>query len=140
MNNPSSDQSTIGTGWAFPPVFFQETGTCGLATDELDIEQSLYILFHTVPGERPLLPDYGCDLRRFVFEPMNTATRTLIQNSVTLAINQYEPRISLLSVGVAYDNAGARLLISVEFVISTTNSRFNKVFPFYLEEGTYISQ
>ncbi len=140
MNTPSADQSTIGTGWAFPPVFFQETGSCAMVTDAADIEQSLYILFHTVPGERPLLPDYGCDLRRFVFEPMNTATRTLIQNSITQAVNQYEARITLLSVGVAFDSTSGTLLISLEYVISTTNSRFNKVFPFYLEEGTYISQ
>lgn len=140
MPSPATSKSIIGIGWSFPPCFLLATRSNTTVTDEEDIEQSLYILLHTRPGERPLLPEYGCDLQRYLFEPMSTTLATLIRDAVKRAVNRYEPRIQLLSVDVTTDVTTATMIVTLDYVVSSTNSRFNKVYPFYLEEGTHIAR
>ena len=140
MPSSTTSKSIVGIGWSFPPCFLHETRSCTTVTDGDDIEQSLHILLHTRPGERPLLPEYGCDLQLYLFEPMSTAVATLIRDAVKRAVNRYEPRIDLLSVNVATDAATAIMTVALDYVVSSTNSRFNKVYPFYLEEGTHVAK
>jgi len=47
-----------------------------------------------------------------------------------------EPRIEILNVNVSPDEARAgKLLISIDYLVRSTNNQFNMVFPFYLHEG-----
>ncbi len=64
-------QSFLGTGWAFPPTFTKGPQSIVMVSDEADIRQSLEILLTTSIGERFLRPEYGCDLRRYLFEPLD---------------------------------------------------------------------
>ena len=66
----------LGVGWAFPPAFDDLAKGVRMVSAETDIRQSLVILLGTIPGERVMQPDYGCDLRRLVFEPINQNTIT----------------------------------------------------------------
>lgn len=107
---------------------------------EADIIDSLRILFSTRPGERIMHPDYGCRLADLVFEPMDTRTRVAIEVAVTRAVQFFEARINLSRVEVTVgDWEEGRLEILLAYVIRATNSRHNMVFPFYIEEGTLIS-
>jgi len=72
-------RSFLGTGWDFPPTFHKEAPGVELVSDEEDIRSSLDILFSTDPGERVMQPLYGCALRKFVFEPMNVSTKTMME-------------------------------------------------------------
>jgi phage baseplate assembly protein W len=132
-----SGQSTfLGIGWSFPPAF--STGGAEVATvaDAEDIQQSLQILFATEPGERILRESFGCGLRRFVFEAVDQTLLTTVRSAVSDAILYFEPRIRLDSVDVteSADTAGL-LRISIEYTIRTTNSRYNMVYPFYVNEA-----
>ena len=132
-----SGQSTfLGIGWSFPPAF--STGGAEVATvaDAEDIQQSLQILFATEPGERILRESFGCGLRRFVFEAVDQMLLTTVRSAVSDAILYFEPRIRLDSVDVteSADTAGL-LMISIEYTIRTTNSRYNMVYPFYVNEA-----
>jgi phage baseplate assembly protein W len=52
------------------------------------------------------------------------------------ALNRWEPRINLESVTVERDPGDpATLLISIDYKVRATDSRFNLVYPFYLERG-----
>ena len=62
-----ADPSFLGTGWTFPPTFTRAGHTVLMASDDTDIRQSLRVLFGTAPGERVMLPEYGCALWRMVF-------------------------------------------------------------------------
>jgi len=107
-----------------------------MTSDAADIQCSLQILLSTRHGERVLLPGYGCDLEPLVFEPMSTTFNTYIQNLVQTAITNYEPRITLNSVSLSTDQAvDGVILLAVDYTIKSTNSRFNMVFPYYLNEG-----
>lgn len=126
--------SFLGRGWSFPPGFDRTTGKIEMATDEEDVRQSLHILLSTSIGERILEPRYGCNLSRFLFEPLDTSLRTYIKDVVRDAILYFEPRVVLERVQVKAESSEGRLIIDVEYRIPATNTRTNLVFPFYLGE------
>jgi phage baseplate assembly protein W len=135
----SSNKDFLGRGWGFPPQFKQSEKKVGMTQGNEDIEKSLEILLGTRKGERVLMPDYGCNLDEMVFETFNQSLKTYLADMVKSAILYYEPRIEPLQVTIdeSFINEG-RLMIEIEFLVRATNSRFNKVYPFYLEEGTEI--
>ena len=64
------------------------------------------------------------------------STAGLVRFHVEDALKRWEPRIELDSVEVAPDpNEPAALLISIDYTVRATDSRFNLVYPFYLERG-----
>lgn len=123
----------VGSGWSFPPTFNKEQQGVEMVVDEEDINHSLEILFTTTPGERFLHPLYGCDLKRFLFEPVNTTLLTSIREMLKTAILYYEPRINVLKIELNPLAEEGILEISIEYKIRTTNSRYNFVYPFNLE-------
>ena len=138
MNDMATKQLTsfLGRGWAFPPRFDRDRAGVSMVSDEDDIRQSLVILLGTAVGERILEPTYGCQLHRFVFEPVDTTLRTQIEEYVRDAILYHEPRVVLERVQVTGDQNEGRLDITVDYRIPTINRRSNLVYPFYLEEAS----
>ena len=132
-------QSFLGRGWTFPPSFNKESGHTNMVEDVEDINQSLTILLSTSLGERIMLPEYGCNLRDFQFEPINASFVAFIKDLVRTAIIYYEPRILVENVEVTESTAAETydglLFISVDYTVRSTNSRFNFVFPFYQNEA-----
>ena len=129
--------SFLGTGWAFPPTFTKGDQSVTMVDDEIDIQQSLHILLTTGVGERVMQWKYGCDMTRLLFEPMNTTLRTYMEDIVKTAILYFEPRIILDSLKLVPIQNEGRINIEVNYTIPGTNSRYNYVFPFYKEEGTF---
>ena len=128
-------KSFLGTGWGFPPAFSNKTAAVGLLSNEDDIQSSLEILLTTRQGERVMRPDYGCNLDELVFEPLTTTFKTYIKDLISTAILYYEPRIDVNKIEL--DDTGeleGRILISIDYTVRATNSRFNFVFPFYKTE------
>lgn len=122
--------SFLGVGWSFPPSF--EAGGVRMSADEVDIHESLQILFGTIEGERFLSPGYGLSPQELMFEPMSTTMRTLLEDRVRTAILIHEPRIKVVALSVASpDPHEGTLRIALEYEVRSTNSRFNLVFPFY---------
>lgn len=134
------DPGFLGQGWAFPPAFEPASGAAAMVSAADDINQSLRILFETRPGERVMHPTFGCRIHDHVFDPMNAPTMRGMESAIARAILFFEPRITVdrLSVTVA-DAAAGRLQISLIYTIRQTNARSNVVFPFYINEGTLIT-
>jgi phage baseplate assembly protein W len=103
---------------------------------EEDISESLTILFGTAPGERVMRQDYGCELSRYLFEEVDQTLLTSIRSTVSDAILYYEPRIRLDGVDVAESaDTPGQMTISVRYTVRANNTRFNLVYPFYLNEA-----
>lgn len=128
----------LGRGWRFPPEL-TESGV-KMSAYEQDIKESLRILFSTSPGERVCRYDYGCPLRRYAFEPINTQTAVRMRNDITRAIILFEPRITLEDVSFEEQPEKGVLLIRLTYTVIRTNNRNNMVYPFYLNEGTNVQQ
>ncbi|QAU25012.1 baseplate assembly protein [Dyella sp. M7H15-1] len=122
----------LGRGWAFP-VRVQGGSIC-FAVDEDDIRQAIVLILQTAPGERVLLPDFGCRINELVFAAGNAASLSLAQLYVQDALEQWEPRIQLVGVTASIDlDQPQRMIISVDYVIRDKNRPDNLVYPFYLK-------
>lgn len=134
-----NDASFLGKGLGFPPTFNQNGRDVQQVSEQEDIKQSLIILLGTAHGERIMREDFGCDLHNYMFEEVSRSLVNSLTRLITDAILYNEPRIVLNGVGV--DESGqnqGELLITVDYTIRTTNSRFNLVYPFYLNEASYV--
>lgn len=124
----------VGKGWSFPPLFNMYDMGVEMVSGREEIEQSLKILFSTNRGERLFHPDFGCDLRRFQFAPNNRVTLLHIQEMVETAVRKFEPRITLVNVDVNMDGIiDGKLVLTLNYTINATNSRYNMVYPYYFE-------
>jgi phage baseplate assembly protein W len=138
MSNKAPDpaKAFLGVGWAFPVRADVTTSDVALAVYEEDIRQAVLLILETNPGERVMRPDFGSGLRSLVFEPINTTTMALVRYRVEHALITWEPRIDVREVSVTADAATrGRLNIDIRYRVRTTNTFYNLVFPFFLQEG-----
>ena len=124
----------LGRGFAFP-IAVDASSATAMAENEEDIRQAIRIILETDPGERVMRPDFGAGLRALVFEPINTHTIALTRHRVEQALILWEPRIDSIGVSVTAQPQAGRLDIGVRYRVRTTNTFYNLVYPFYLQEG-----
>ncbi|SDF81166.1 GPW/gp25 family protein [Chitinophaga filiformis] len=133
----------LGCGWSFPPTFRKDNDDKDcyalMAVGREDIEQSLHILLSTSLGERVMLPQFGCNLADYQFESMSNTLIGFITDLVTNAILYYEARIKTDKITVSqsdsWDAIQGCLRINIDYTIRATNSRYNYVYDFYIQEG-----
>lgn len=137
----NENKSFLGTGWGFPPTFTKSDKGARMVSDEDDIYESLQVLLLTRPGERVMQPNYGCNLDQLLFEPMNTSMFAYVKDQISKSILYHEPRIDLKRINLQLDRqVEGLLLVELDYVVRSTNSRFNVVFPFYLKEAEVVQQ
>ena len=71
----------------------------------------------TSPGEKILNPEFGVDLRRFIFEPIDEDTAEDIQDDIEDNLPKWEPRISLENVFVEADEEQQEYNITLQINI-----------------------
>ncbi len=128
----------IGRGWKFPPEFDNIHGEVRMSEGNDDIRESIEILLSTYVGERLLNPKYGCDLSILFFESLTVSKEKFLKDKIETALLRYEPRIKVLNIQMTNKSQQGRIEIDIEYLIKTTNSRSNMVYPFYLNEGTNL--
>lgn len=124
--------SFLGQGWAYP-VQPLANGALGYAADAEKVQQSIWIILDTDPGERVMRPGFGCGLRRYLMKPNTAAIRSLIRHDVEIALANFEPRIRLTELSVEPGDDPALVLIRIGYVTVRDNQPGNLVYPFYLE-------
>src|SRR6476620_5019680 len=129
MDTQLVDRSFLGTGWRFPPTFRREWYGVEMLKGEEDVRSSIQIILSTVPGERIMLPTFGCNLQPYVFEPMNVPNIAMIEKIVKDALTYHEPRIIVGELTSKPNPEQGLLEINIEYTIISTNTRYNYVFP-----------
>lgn len=125
--------SFLGTGWRFP-ITTDKKGRIQMASAEESIQQSIWSIISTSPGERVMRPAFGCGIHDLVFGVNNAGLAGQVSEAVREALTVWEPRIDVLDVNAVADPANPNLLlIEINYEVRSTNSRFNLVYPFYLE-------
>jgi len=123
----------LGVGLGFP--LRTEKGKISWSEYEESIRESILIILRTGRGERVMRPDFGCGLKELVFSANDSSTASLVIYYVEEALKKWEPRIELLNVDASPDKEEGNLLnINIEYKIISTNTRYNFVYPFYLEK------
>ena len=128
------ERAFLGQGWAFPVAFDASGGVATVRHDE-DIRQSILIILDTNPGERVMRPEFGSGLRALTFEPINTTTVSRVKHKVERALVLWEPRIDSIVVEVTADRLQGRLDVQLRYRVRTTNTFYNLVYPYYLDEA-----
>jgi uncharacterized protein len=124
----------LGQGWAFPVTLDGRGGVAAVGLEDA-VRQAVWIVLSTAPGERAMRPDFGAGLADLVFAPNTPATHGLVASAVRDALVDWEPRIDVLDIAVTADPAQpTRLLVEIDYAVRATNSRFNLVYPFYLQQ------
>jgi hypothetical protein len=71
-----------------------------------------------------------------LFEPLTTTGKTYLAGLIETALLHYEPRVVINTVTLDADRITEGLVvITIDYTIRATNSRYNLVYPFYLEYG-----
>jgi phage baseplate assembly protein W len=131
------EKAFLGRGWKFPVEVDATTGQIALSEYEQDIREAVRLILLTARGERVMRPDFGAGLYEFVFASMSATTVGTLQAEVQEALLTWEPRIEVLAVDVTPDPGElGKLLIDIAYRVRATNTRFNLVFPFYVQEQT----
>lgn len=124
--------SLTGRGWSFPPQL-GDRNRFSTVGDDANIRRAIYIIINTVPGERVMRPDFGCEIHSLIFHPANEETAATAERFIREALTRWEPRIDLKKVKAT---PGAteygELFIEVSYQIKSTYDIRSLVFPYYL--------
>jgi len=112
-----------GKSLGFPP----RVGTDGRmlwSSGEMNVRESIEVILRTRPGERLMMPNFGCGLDRYLFEPNTVSTLRLIQEEVKRALTRWEPRISLDDIRVETNPTDPRVVdITVFYTLIALQTR-----------------
>jgi phage baseplate assembly protein W len=129
------ENELIGKGLYFP-LRPSSDGKLSFLGGAEKIRQSILLILSTAPGERVMLPEYGCGIHELLFEANTAALRASVQSQVQEALTRWEPRIDVLNVRVEPGGEFAnQLLIRIDYRVRANNSIFNLVYPFFINEG-----
>ena len=68
----------LGRGWAFPFRVDPSTGSVATSAHEQNIRESMSIILGTRPGERQMLPEFGCRIHELMYTPNTAANASLV--------------------------------------------------------------
>lgn len=136
MEDLNENIDFLGKGWSFPTKFNRLFSSVEMSTGNKDIHESLRILLGTKPGERYMHPEYGCEISDLSFENIDVTIQTRIAEKIKTAIVLYEPRIDVESVDFELVIDEGIVFIHIIYLIRTTNTRTNMVYPYYIQEAT----
>jgi len=96
------------------------TGDVYKKIDAAAVKQSIKNILMTNRTEKPFEPFYGGNLNDFLFNLSETFSDFEIQEQVTLAINNYEPRARVLNVRSKLNPDRNSISVAVTFKVITT--------------------
>lgn len=124
-----AEQSTIRarqsvyTDLDFRFILNPNTGDIALKRDSESVKQSIMNILLTGRGERPFNPEFGGNLRAYLFENFDVVTQAAMENVIVNSLRNYEPRVRVDNVVISdlsYRNA---LNISIDFTILSPEER-----------------
>lgn len=98
--------------------------------NEDSVKESIRNILFTNRGERFFNPSFGSDLKYILFELSSPATEKVLEDLITTAINNYEPRANVLDVTVSSEDD--QHLITATIIFSVINREQPIVFDLIL--------
>jgi len=120
---PGDFDPNIGVGFFLPfnsPSCFSSTYTSADA-----IKNNLINWFLTNKGERLLQPNFGGNLRQFIFQQLATGTLEDVEEEVQTQLNLYFPSIIVQNLEITQNQTTQDININITYSISETNIQDN---------------
>jgi len=122
----------LGSGLAFP-LQVDHRGAVALTHGEDDIAQAIELILSTMPGERPMRPEFGCEVHDLVFDTIDAAMVGKVDAAIRAALDRWEPRVEVTAIDFDLSSVhDGRLDITIRFRVRATSSERNLVYPFYV--------
>jgi phage baseplate assembly protein W len=128
----------LGVGTQFPLALDASAphkGQLARAEYEESVRQAILVILGTAKGERVMRPDFGCGIHDLVFATVSATTFGRVTHEVRESLLRLEPRIDVTRVNVKAGDTNNVLLIDIDYEVRATNTAFNLVYPFYLQQG-----
>lgn len=84
------------------------------------IHASIQRILMTDPGERVMVPEFGCDLRKYCFEPGDTILEFELKHEIISALERWEPRIQVGNINIQRTE-DSRILVIIPYTIKGTD-------------------
>ena len=87
-------------GWKFPIQINESNGRIQTVEDNECIKQSVKMILSTQLYERKIVPTFGTDLRKYMFDVVNPTFVSDLKKTITSSINKWEEHILDINVSV----------------------------------------
>ena len=108
-----------------------------MVSEEEDVKSSIRIILSTIPGQRIMLPNFGCNLQKKLFDPLTPSNIALMEKIVREALVFHEPRI--IVEDIITTTMEGTIELDIYFLVITTNTRYNLVYPYAFKEATNVT-
>ena len=118
--NPLDLQKNIAIGVSLPfngPGVFYST-----YTTKDQIKSNLINLLLTSVGERIMNPNFGCELKNFLFEGINESNINDLKISINNSISLYIPEITVSSVDVVSNRDNNLIDVTISYILNISNN------------------
>src|ERR1044072_1503602 len=124
----ANDNTFLGRGWSFPPVFDRQQKTVQMLDGEENIRSSIEVVLSTELGERVMLPGFGWRREGWLFESLTVTAATAIEKEIETALLFFEPRINLNQVRLAPgQQETGKEEINIDYTVRKNKTRNNLV-------------
>lgn len=88
-------------------------------TDADEVRASLMHLLLTNKGERFMMPEFGSDLIKYIFEPINTKTITDLKLEISDSIKKFIPNLQLDDIVIeGSDLSDYMALVTIKYTVT----------------------
>ena len=115
------DLDFLGKGWNFPFGYNKANGNVLFSSGLENIRQNILIILGTRPGERQMLPRFGCKIHDLLFAPNDQATTSTASTYVREAIHRWEPRVEVENVEASFATTGS-IQLRVQYRVRATSA------------------
>ena len=118
--NPLDLQKNIAIGVSLPfngPGVFNST-----YTTKDQVKSNLVNLLLTDVGERVMNPNFGCDLRKFLFEGITDDNSETLINSLTDSISVFVPQITVRDIILDPSPDSNSVNLTVNYILNISNT------------------
>jgi hypothetical protein len=116
--NPLDLQKNIAIGVSLP---FSKPFTSTYTTKD-QIKSNLVNLLLTEVGERVMNPNFGCDLRRFIFEGITEENMEVVAASLGNSISTFVPEITVTNIEVSPEQDNNTLNLTISYYLNISNT------------------
>ena len=100
------------TGLNYPIPKNPKNGYFSKSTNLQLVKSNLSSLIKTGRGERFMRPDLGCNLRKFLMEPLDEVTFSMIKEEITIAIRRYLSTVAIGKIQV-FETRSSQLKVNL---------------------------
>jgi uncharacterized protein len=98
------------------------------------IKNSIGNILTTAKGSRRMLPEFGADIKQYLFEPMDLYTAQKIGNTMLIEIEKWENRVIIDNIDVAANYEHSQYNITISFHIRGLGQLGSGVIKFILKQ------